>query len=106
MRYLYITPEADLQLRDGPPLTLARMQELLGGYLEAVWYSPWISGEPTRLVVMDNEEGLDLGLAPTVRFPRVHSIGGVLRGPVLIMALDQEGDQADLSDALAARVVL
>jgi len=109
MRYLYLTPGfqcgAAVHLRDAPPLALDQVQDLLGGYLEEVWSSAPVAGEP-RIVVLDNEEGLLLNLAPSVRFPQVYSIDGVLRGPVVIMGMDEHGEQADLTDAQLARIVV
>lgn len=97
MRYLYIAPGGFVTLRDEAALPLDKMQDLLGGYLEHVWSAEQRAGEP-RLVVIVNEEGLLLNLAPSVRFPQVYSVGGVLRGPVIIMAIDEHGDQTDLTD--------
>jgi len=104
MRYLYINA-AKLELRDEAKLSLARMQELVGGYLEEIWSTP-ISFTRPRLTVLDNEEGLLKNLPPNVRFPKVYSHGNVLRGPVVIMAVDPEGEQTDLSDDQLARVTI
>ena len=97
MRYLYIGIGAAVQLRDAPALRLDQLQDLVGGYIEHIWSAEQRAGEP-RLVVIGNEEGLLLNLPPTVRFPQVYSVGGVLRGAVVIMAIDAHGDQTDLTD--------
>jgi|SRR5262245_6734329 len=104
MRYLYIDQRAAVHLRDEPPLALDALQDLLGGYVEEIWFERR-EGEP-RLAVLDNEEGLLVNLPPTVRFPQVYSVDGVLRGAVVIMAVDEHGDQTDLTDAQLARVTV
>ena len=104
MRYLYLDGPT-LELRDEPKLTLQQTQTLLGGYMEQVWSTTPLPGRG-QIVVMDNEEGLLLNLPPSVRFPVVYSVGGVLRGPVIIMALDDDGDQADMTDEQLAAVTV
>jgi hypothetical protein len=105
MRYLYINEGAVLELRDEPPLKLDRMHALLGGYIEEIW-SDYPVGGTARISVLDNEDGLHLNLAPSVRFPRVYSVGGVLRGCVIIMAIDDHGEQTDLTDTQLSRVAV
>jgi len=103
MRYLYIDAFSNLTLHDRAPLSLDEMQGLVGGYIENIWGTePQPDG--TRLMVIDNEEGHQLHLAPSVRFPKVYTVGGYLVGPVIIMAVDAEGEQTDLSDAQLAAV--
>src|SRR5262245_20451907 len=83
MRYLYITAMGFVTLRDEPPLTLTALQDLVGGYLEEIFSTERVPGA-TRMAVLDNEEGVLLNLAPSVRFPQVYSVDGVLRGAVVI----------------------
>jgi Domain of unknown function (DUF3846) len=56
------------------PLSLKRLQQLVGGYIEMVW-----TGEPYKSnCLMVNEEGRLLGLPPNPHFPQL--VGNVIEG--------------------------
>lgn len=56
------------------PLELAKMQELVGGYIEMVW-----RGQPYNShCLMVNEEGLMQGLPVNPKFPQL--VGNVIEG--------------------------
>lgn len=107
MRYIYI-PDATtgLTLRDGPELTLEQLQALVGGgYIEVV-YRTAAGIREGAVHVIDNEDGIAKNLAPSVVFPLVRSLHGVLRGPIVIMAVDGDGEQRDMTDAELAQITL
>ena len=64
------------------PLSLKKMQKLVGGYIEMVWV-----GEPYNShCLMINEDGLSLGLSQNKKFPQL--VGNVIEG---LMVEGKEG---------------
>lgn len=86
------------QLPDAP-LTLEWMQEQLGGYIEVALTNGM--GGTDRVVVWCNEDGLVLRLPANVRRC---TDGWLLRGPLLVMGCDRDGENRPLTPGEAADV--
>ena len=76
---------------------LNELQALVGGYIEQIG--------PTRSVVkgkaiqiLGNEDAVSLGLAPTLAYPAVMTVGGFLLGPIVVLGLTAGGEVRDLTD--------
>lgn len=93
MKVLVYRPQEAPAVEDIPN-TLAALQALVGGYVEAIYL-------PDGYIAVANEEGLLQGLAPSAHLP-----GQVLVGPVAVTKTDPADPEqfAGLTDADVAAV--
>ena len=102
-KYITIAPGGPVTVHEQDhPLTLAEMQAVVGGFIEAFWVVG--SDDHKTIDCYCNEEGKLTGLDVNVYWPAGQDL---IRGAVLIVGGDpHNGDNRSLTDGEIARVKL